>query len=135
MGGDLNVDFNFVDKEGNAAFSTLFGTDDSDAQEFKWIRPDPLVDTNHSGNGNNDTFPDSILDFVTVANAPDDWTTSLSEVVVRPGDFPDDGDSSDHRPVRAVFSAKVPAVDLQELRRRVQALRRELEGIEALLGM
>lgn len=103
MGGDLNLDYNFVNEEGNLAFSIIFGDDDSDDLEYRWIRPVPLVDTNHSGNGNQDTFPNSILDFVTVANFPADWSVSESEVIVRPGDFPDNSRTSDHRPVFAVF--------------------------------
>ena len=103
MGGDLNLDYNFVNEAGNSAFPILFGADDSDNQEFRWIRPVPLVDTNHSGNGSQDSFPNSILDFVTVANVPADWTVSESEVIVRPGDLPDNSRTSDHRPIFAVF--------------------------------
>lgn len=133
MGGDLNLDFNFEDMEGNAAFSVLFGTDDSDDQEFKWIRPEPLVDSNHSGNTGTDSFPDSILDFVTVANATEGWTTTESEVIVRPGDLPDDGDTSDHRPVRAVFASGESTVNVAALLQRIRGIRRELEAMEALL--
>ena len=129
MGGDLNLDYNFVDQEGNDAFPALFGSDDSDDQEYRWIRPEPLVDTNHSGRGNTDSFPDSILDFVTTANIPATWQVTKSEVIVRPGDFPDNGDTSDHRPVQAVFQTDSE----NAIQRHLDEIRRQLEAIEAIL--
>ena len=100
---------------------------------FKWIRPEPLVDTNHSGDTRTDSFPNSILDFVTVANAPAGWKTIESEVIVRPGDLPDDGSTSDHRPVHAVFESGAAAVNVAALLQRIRVIRRELEAMEALL--
>jgi hypothetical protein len=47
-----------------------------------------------------DRYPDSILDFIFVAGPAQEWQAH-SWVVVRPGDFPDSGETSDHRPVVA----------------------------------
>ncbi|ERN41601.1 endonuclease/exonuclease/phosphatase family [Rubidibacter lacunae KORDI 51-2] len=99
MGGDLNLDFNLDSGEGNESFQILFGEDDSDNEEYRWIRPQPLVQTNFSNN----RFPDSILDFVTVASQSENFQVIESRVIVRPGDFPDDSRTSDHRPVFAVL--------------------------------
>ena len=97
--GDFNFDYSFATQAGNAAF-TEFLSDDT----WKWVRPDPLIDTNwadHDGNGSDD-YPDSMLDFVFVAGAARGWEATCS-VVVRAGDFPDDQTTSDHRPVSCVI--------------------------------
>jgi hypothetical protein len=43
----------------------------------------------------------SILDFIFVAGPAQQWQAK-SWVVVRPGDFPDSDETSDHRPVAGV---------------------------------
>ena len=64
--GDFNFDYRFVTQMGNEAFAEFFGDG-----TWKWVRPDPLVDTNwadHNGDGDDD-YPDSMLDFVFLAGA------------------------------------------------------------------
>lgn len=66
---------------------------------WKWVRPAQLVTTECSG------WPcrfDSVLDFVFAAGPAQKWRAE-SEIVVAPGDFPDDKAKSDHRPVLARF--------------------------------
>ena len=54
-------------------------------------------------------------------------------MIVRAGDLPDDGDTSDHRPVCVVFQSADSDFDVADLLRRVRIMRCELEAIEALL--
>jgi hypothetical protein len=49
-----------------------------------------------------DEFPGSLLDFVVAGQGARQWPAT-SRVIVRDGDFPDTQDTSDHRPVEAVF--------------------------------
>lgn len=62
---------------------------------FHWVRPETLVKTH-------DSRHDSVLDFVFVSGEARNWNAS-SEIVVTPGDFPNDMRSSDHRPISATF--------------------------------
>ena len=64
---------------------------------WAWVQPATLVTTQCSG------WPcayNSVLDFVFLAGPAQAWRAE-SEIVVRPGDFPDDTTTSDHRPVVA----------------------------------
>ena len=93
------MDYSFVTQTGNDAFTEFLGGD-----TWRWVKPDPLVDTNwadHDGDGSDD-YPDSMLDFVFVAGAAQSWTAEC-DVVVRTEDFPDDQTTSDHRPVSCVI--------------------------------
>ncbi len=72
---------------------------------WKWLRPEELIDSNWSDvnprlplDQRTDRYPDSILDFIFVAGPAQQWKAK-SWVVVRHGDFPDSGETSDHRPV------------------------------------
>lgn len=95
--GDYNFDFDVDTKRGNQAFDALMAIN-----SFRWIEPSELVTTNWSDRGEDgENDYNSILDFVFLANA--EWTAS-SKVVVRPNDFPDDGYTSDHRPVLGLFN-------------------------------
>ncbi len=103
--GDFNFDWDFYTKRGNAGFDAM-------VQEnvWTWLVPDPLIDSNWAAardNPKRDQFPDSILDFVFVANGANAWK-GVSEVIVRPGDFPDDETTSDHRPIVATFQPVSP---------------------------
>lgn len=100
--GDFNFDYVFATARGNAAFDAMVEGD-----TWKWLKPDPLVDSNWSedrqkGTPGVDSYPGSILDFVFVANGAKAWQ-GTSDVVVRAGDFPDDDRTSDHRPIVATF--------------------------------
>lgn len=92
--GDYNFDWRVEDGETDhdEGFDALIG-----AGEFAWVRPPaPLVKSQCS------TTYNSVLDFVFVAGAAQGWA-GVSEIVVVPGDCPDDETTSDHRPVRATF--------------------------------
>jgi hypothetical protein len=98
--GDFNFDYDFKTQKGNAAYDAMM-----DGGVWQWLKPDPLIDSNWAENRNNpghDRYPDSILDFVFVANAARNWKGE-SDVIVRPGDFPDTDKTSDHRPIIATF--------------------------------
>ena len=95
--GDFNFDYSFRTQKGNESFN-VFMRDGI----WEWIKPNPLIDTNWSGSGLVDTYPDSMLDFVFVANGAKDFESRCS-VVVREGDFPDDDNTSDHRATVAQF--------------------------------
>lgn len=93
--GDFNFDYNFAPRRGNRAFKAFV-----DAGVWKWAEPAVMIDTNWSDNNRDgvDDYPDSCLDFAFTAQLPEGWSVT-SEVIVRPGDFPDDERTSDHRPI------------------------------------
>lgn len=100
--GDHNFDFDFKTQKGNPAFDAMIAGD-----VWSWVKPNPLVDSNWSDDRRVtdrrvDRYPDSILDFIFVANQAKTWNAK-STVVVRPGDFPDSDKTSDHRPILGVF--------------------------------
>jgi len=68
---------------------------------WKWVAPDPLIDTQWSDDDGKDRYPDSMLDFAFVANEAKEMKPQCS-VIVTEGDFPDDEQTSDHRPVKLV---------------------------------
>ena len=65
---------------------------------FSWVRPGRLFETQ-------DSNFDSVLDFVFVAGNTWTWQAE-SSIIVRPGDFPETNQTSDHRPVRADFTIR-----------------------------
>ena len=52
-----------------------------------------------------------MLDFIVVAQGARDWKAE-AKVIARLGDFPDDAQASDHRPVEAVFDPAASGVDV-----------------------
>ena len=100
--GDHNFDFDFKTQQGNDGYKAMI-----EGGVWQWLRPDPLIDSNWSDDRNVkdrrvDRYPDSILDFIWVANSAKNWKGD-SDVVVREGDFPDNETTSDHRPLIARF--------------------------------
>lgn len=93
--GDFNYDFEFAAQRGNAAFDIFL-----ESNVWKWVRPEKLVDTNwyDPEQDGQDNYPGSCLDFTFVAGPAKAWRAQ-SRVIERPGDFPDDDETSDHRPV------------------------------------
>jgi endonuclease/exonuclease/phosphatase family metal-dependent hydrolase len=92
--GDFNFDYNFLeDDPGNPSFKIFTYQD-----RIRWLKPEKLFDTNYSETAGQETYPDSVLDFIFLWNMPDD-NGSRSDIIVRPGDFPDTERTSDHRPV------------------------------------
>jgi endonuclease/exonuclease/phosphatase family metal-dependent hydrolase len=98
--GDFNFDYDFRTQKGNPAYDAMMA-----GGVWQWLKPDPLIDSNWADDRDNpgrDRYPDSILDFVFVANSAKNWRGE-SDVVVRQGDFPDSDKTSDHRPIIATF--------------------------------
>jgi len=94
--GDYNFDWEVKGGEGDHDQGYDLMTADG---AWKWVRPAQLVTTQCSG------WPcryNSVLDFVFAAGPAQKWQAA-SEIVVAPGDFPDDTAKSDHRPVLARF--------------------------------
>ena len=96
--GDFNFDFDFATQKGNAGYDATV-----DGNVWAWLKPDPLIDSNWADDRRItdrrvDRYPDSILDFVFVANGAKGWH-GKSKVVVRPCDFPDSDKTIDHRPL------------------------------------
>lgn len=122
--GDYNFDFDFQNLTGNRSMAIFMRRDASDRGTFvwKWLIPGTtiqatgnnfnrrvnlsadFIDTNWSDSNSDDIddFPDSILDFIFVAQSARDWQAN-STVIVREQDFPDNSQTSDHRPVEAVL--------------------------------
>jgi endonuclease/exonuclease/phosphatase family metal-dependent hydrolase len=105
--GDFNFDFDFQTQQGNEGFDAMM-----EGNVWHWLKPDPLIDSNWADDRRItdrrvDRYPDSILDFVFVANDARNWN-GRSNVVVRPGDFPDDEKTSDHRPLITSFRIPTP---------------------------
>jgi hypothetical protein len=94
---------------------------------FTWLIPNPLVKTE-------DSSYNSILDFVFLANCAGS-ITGTSTVLQKPGDFPDDNTTSDHRPVQAVLSIGAdtgPSLKEQILKRIAQ-MEQELAELKVLV--
>ncbi|MEM9643709.1 MAG: hypothetical protein AAF989_01850 [Planctomycetota bacterium] len=96
--GDYNFDFEFSTRRGNGAFE-IFQADET----WKWVEPKPLIDSNwYDGDGDGkDDYEGSILDFAFLAGQAKGWN-ARSRVIVREGDFPDDDQTSDHRPIEVI---------------------------------
>lgn len=92
--GDYNFDWDVLGSRHDDGYELMTA-----GERFVWVRPETLVTTQCSG------WPcefNSVLDFVFTAGTARTWPAE-SEIVVVPGDFPDDNTSSDHRPVMARF--------------------------------
>ncbi len=104
--GDYNFDWalNGGEADHDLGYDLLTADD-----HFTWVRPPTLVTTQCSG------WPcefNSVLDFTFTAGAAQSWRAS-AEIVIVPGDFPDDATTSDHRPILTRFwpSADTPTTD------------------------
>jgi len=100
--GDYNLDYVFATDKGNTAFAPMLRDN-----VWKWIKPVELIDTNWYDNPQApdgiDDYPGSLLDFAFVSGPAKIWKASC-KVIVRPGDFPDDENTSDHRPFELIVS-------------------------------
>lgn len=94
--GDFNMDFDFRTERGNDAFPEMIRDN-----VWTWVRPVELIDTNWADRDRDgvDDYPESMLDFAFVAGPAKTWSPEC-RVLVRPGDFPDDETTSDHRPIQ-----------------------------------
>ena len=93
--GDFNFDYSLKKRAGNRSFNEFMKDG-----VWRWVEPNPMIDTQWSDTRGKDRFPDSMLDFVFVANGAKEFDIDC-KVVVRPNDFPDTYTTSDHRAVRA----------------------------------
>ncbi len=100
--GDFNFDYGIKTGRGNQAYDRFTRN-----ETWKWVRPEELIDSNWADTDPRlppdkrvDQYPDSLLDFVFVTGPAKEWSPK-SHIVVRAGDFPDTGETSDHRPVAA----------------------------------
>lgn len=131
--GDYNFDWEVIggDQDHGAGYDLLIAD-----EVFSWVRPDTLVRTQCSATASGCRF-NSVLDFVFLAGEAQTWTAS-STILVIDGDFPDDDNSSDHRPVLATFSISDETPDnaaiIQALLERIETLERELEAIRDLVN-
>ena len=98
--GDFNFDYSFKSEKGNASFVEMMRDG-----IWLWVKPEEWIDTNWSDGGKDgkDDYPDSMLDFAFVAGPAREWAPHC-RVIVRPGDFPDDETTSDHRPTELVLN-------------------------------
>lgn len=104
MVGDFNYDWDVQDGENNhdKGYDYLTYQD-----KLSWIKPPILVTTQCSASDDGiDCIYNSVLDFIFVNEEADAWTWS-SEIIVETGDFPDDDETSDHRPVQGIFEIDV----------------------------
>ena len=84
--------FDWKVKEGERKHDETFDVL-TDADVFRWVRPEILIRTQN-------TPSNEVQDFVFISGFPENWKAS-SEIVMRPNDFPDNDETSDHRPVVA----------------------------------
>jgi hypothetical protein len=138
--GDYNFDWEVQDGENKHDHGYDLMTQ---ASVFHWIRPAVLVKTQASTG-----YPPSVLDFVFVHDGESGNLTGTSEIIVVPGDFPDDDNTPDHRPLLAQISLDGPGTPVvnpqpsgsgadcskSELLARVSALQRELDGLRVILN-
>ena len=90
--GDFNFKYSIRKKLGDSSFAEFMKD-----SVWHWVKPSPMIDSHFSEDGKgNDRTPDSILDFVFVANGAKEFEYQCS-IIKRDGDFPDDESTSDHR--------------------------------------
>ncbi len=99
--GDYNFDLALTGTERDDGYDLLTA-----GGRFVWVQPEILVTTQCS---NWPCTYNSVLDFVFTAGTAQSWRAK-SEIVVAPGDFPDDASRSDHRPILARFWPKTQAL-------------------------
>jgi endonuclease/exonuclease/phosphatase family metal-dependent hydrolase len=129
--GDVNYDWHF--QTGDTDHDDGYDLLTKDAV-FTWVRPDVLVPTNASGHK-------SVLDFVFVSGEAAGWTFE-SQILVQTGDFPDDAEKSDHRPVDCLFTLDTAITpppgpgdgsSRAQLLQRLATLEQELQALRELI--
>lgn len=100
--GDYNLDYVFATKKGNSGFASMLHDN-----VWKWVKPVEMIDTNWYDNPEDpdgqDDYPGSMLDFAFVSGPAKAWEATC-KIIVRPGDFPDDDKTSDHRPFELLIA-------------------------------
>jgi len=102
--GDYNFDYVFNTRKGNEGFVAMMRDN-----IWQWVKPVEFIDTNWYDNPRNPDgkpdYPGSMLDFAFVAGAATEWDSEC-RIIVRPGDFPDNDSTSDHRPFELKISTR-----------------------------
>ena len=70
-----------------------------------WVQPTEWIDTQWSDRNGKDAYPDSMLDFAFVSGPAKKWNPKC-RVIVREGDFPDNNQTSDLRPIEVRLDLK-----------------------------
>jgi len=124
--GDYNFDWAADSGEAHHDRGYDFMTQDG---VFTWVRPQEMVRSEC-----NPSF-DSILDFVFVTSAALPWKAT-SQVIVVQGDCPDNAQTSDHRPVKTIFSLPqaMQVASKEELLSRIEAIQLEVVRLRALVN-
>ena len=130
--GDYNYDWEVIGGDGDHDLGYDLLTA---GNIFTWVRPDTLIRTQCSATSSGNCRFNSVLDFVFTANMPEAWEAN-STILVEPGDFPDNAQTSDHRVVEGVF--EIPSrISLEELKsqinERILTLENELKDLKNLL--
>ncbi|MHC4641550.1 MAG: exonuclease/endonuclease/phosphatase family protein [Planctomycetota bacterium] len=123
--GDYNSDWDLDPADCNDNYNKGLGA--MTACGFDWLKPAHLVRTH-------DSYYNSVLDFLFLANYTD-VMSGESEIVVRPNDFPDDGTTPDHRPIKGVLTVISPTNQpslRQQILQRVAQLEQELVDLRTL---
>ncbi len=130
--GDYNYDWRVTggDTDHDLGYDLL--TEDG---VFEWLRPASLARTQYSPR-----YPASVLDFVFLTD-DQDIVTGTSEIIVEPGDFPDDDSTPDHRPIRADLTfdgdqpdpTPVPSGLKRQILQRITELEQELAELWELV--
>jgi hypothetical protein len=130
--GDYNYDWSIPggDEDHDPGYDFLTAED-----VFRWLRPTGLYRTQYSRRA-----PESVLDFVFLANE-EGSISGESEIIVEPGDFPDNGRTPDHRPILATLTIGAegatpptpPTITREELLQRLGELERQVADLRQLI--
>jgi endonuclease/exonuclease/phosphatase family metal-dependent hydrolase len=123
--GDYNFDWNAAGGETDHDR----GFDEMTADNvFAWVKPAAIIKTNCSPHN-------SVLDFVFVSGAAQQWSSSSSILFSEPSYCSNEASRSDHRPVLAAFElgAPRPAATKEQLLERLESIQRELDSLKRLI--
>ena len=142
MVGDFNFDYD-IELGDHSPQNRDQGFDEVTKEDrFRWIRPERLLKTHADDEFN------SILDFVFVGNVPFGWFATsrileqAGDAAAAENDFDDDEDTSDHRPVDAVFTLGPPeappapagVAGREALLQKLQQLEQQVQELRALIS-
>ena len=100
--GTLNLELDATSNSGNESFDAF-----QQGGTWKWIKPLQMIDTtwmDEDGDGTND-LASQISDFAFVSGRAKGWPATL-RILKRSRDFPDDNNSSNHRPFELILDTK-----------------------------
>jgi endonuclease/exonuclease/phosphatase family metal-dependent hydrolase len=123
--GDYNFDWNAAGGEADHDR----GFDEMTADNvFVWVKPAAIIKTNCSAHN-------SVLDFVFVSGAAQQWPSSSNILFSEPSYCSNEALRSDHRPVLAAFElgAPRPAATKEQLLERLESIQRELDSLKRLI--